>query len=96
MKFLVDAQLPELLCEVLAIQAYADAKMLCLITKDKDFYLSHILFEKPKQLFFISVGNLKNRTLFDLFRKHKNHLLALPADVQYLELTIDGLIITTK
>ncbi|GAB2596854.1 DUF5615 family PIN-like protein [Spirosoma areae] len=39
------------------------------ITKDSDFYDSHLLQNQPAKLLLITTGNLKNRQLLDLFRK---------------------------
>ena len=53
------------------IAAFADKQKLMLITKDFDFYHSHMTEGKPAKLFLITTGNLKNRQLFDLFRNNK-------------------------
>ena len=52
------------------IAAFADKQKLMLITKDFDFYHSHMTEGKPAKLFLITTGNLKNRQLFDLFRNN--------------------------
>lgn len=49
---------------------YADLHDLIVVTKDSDFYHSHMSLGKPKKLFLITTGNLQNRQLFDLFRKN--------------------------
>jgi predicted nuclease of predicted toxin-antitoxin system len=92
MKLIVDAQLPEKLCEILnqlglesihvdelpngdetsdiEITKFADRENLIVVTKDFDFYHSYMTLGKPKKLFLITTGNLKNRQLFDLFRNN--------------------------
>ena len=63
------------------IAAFADKQKLMLITKDFDFYHSHMTEGKPAKLFLITTGNLKNRQLFDLFRNNiliiKNNAFAV-------------------
>ncbi|GAB5525941.1 MAG: hypothetical protein Roseis2KO_38130 [Roseivirga sp.] len=49
---------------------FADHKDLIVVTKDFDFYHSYMTLSKPKKLFLITTGNLKNRQLFDLFRNN--------------------------
>ncbi len=65
---------------------------LIVITKDSDFFHSHILFEKPRKLLFVNTGNIKNRQLLDLFRK--NHLLifTLFNTLNFVELNRDGIV----
>ncbi|MEQ9102726.1 MAG: DUF5615 family PIN-like protein [Imperialibacter sp.] len=52
------------------ITELADRQNLILVTKDFDFYHSHMALGKPKKLFLVTTGNLKNRQLFDLFRNN--------------------------
>ena len=52
------------------ISEYADINGLIVLTKDFDFYHSHMTLNQPKKLFLITTGNLKNRQLFDLFRNN--------------------------
>ena len=47
----------------LEISEYADSNNLIVLTKDFDFYHSHMSVDKPKKLFLITTGNLKNRQL---------------------------------
>ncbi|RKQ51039.1 putative nuclease of predicted toxin-antitoxin system [Roseivirga pacifica] len=114
MRVLIDAQLPQLLKEILAsigieathvielpkgdttpdseIQAYADENDLMLITKDSDFYYSHITLSKPKRLFLITTGNTKNRKLFDLFRDNSLIIAQAVKRSSFLELNNEGII----
>lgn len=88
MKFLVDAQLPRLLCEIFEkagiesthvdslpagdessdkeISRYADKNDLIVVTKDLDFYYSHMIIGEPIRLLLITTGNIKNRDLFNI------------------------------
>lgn len=114
MKFLVDAQLPAKLCEILNsagldaahvdslpngdessdrdISFYADQHGLIVITKDSDFYHSHMLLQQPKKLLLITTGNIKNRGLFDLIRANTQTIRILFDSCNYVELTNDSII----
>lgn len=114
MKFLVDAQLPSKMCEILHLQnleavhinslpesdettdkeisLYADQNELIVITKDTDFYHSHMILDHPKKLLLITTGNIKNRALFDLIRANANLIKELFEKNVYVEMTNDGLI----
>jgi predicted nuclease of predicted toxin-antitoxin system len=52
------------------IRKIADQQERIVITKDFDFYYTHMANGSPKQLLIITTGNIKNRTLFDLFRNN--------------------------
>jgi len=114
MRFLVDAQLPEKLCEILSkkgfeaehvnalpdgdgssdlvISEYADKNKFITVTKDLDFYHSHMISRKPSKLLLISTGNIKNRTLFDLIRDNLTHIKVLFGSCDFVELTNESLI----
>jgi predicted nuclease of predicted toxin-antitoxin system len=114
MTFIVDAQLPNLLCEILtkagitaihvdalqdgdettdkAISQYADDHDLIVITKDTDFYYSHMISGKPKKLLLITTGNIKNKELFNLIRNNLSNLQKLFESCRYVELNNNGLI----
>lgn len=114
MKFLVDAQLPSKLCEILesigsysihvdslptgdetpdsVISAYADKEDLIVVTKDSDFYHSHMILGQPKRLFLITTGNIRNRRLFDLIRDNALTIKTLFKTCNYLEMSNDGII----
>jgi len=92
MKFLIDAQLPVGLKEILGelecdcihaqslpnrdkstdveIRKIADQENRILISKDFDFYYSHTRLNTPQKLLIVTTGNIKNRQLFDIFRKN--------------------------
>jgi len=114
MKFLVDAQLPAKLCEILHsaglnaihvdtlpngdessdrdIALYADQHDLIVITKDSDFYHSHMILRQPKRLLLITTGNIKNRGLFGLIRANAQTIKTLFDSCNYVELTNDSII----
>ncbi len=114
MKFLVDAQLPAKLCEILYsagldavhvdslpdgdessdkdIALFADQQGLIVITKDSDFYHSHMILQQPKRLLLITTGNIKNRRLFELVRANAQTISNLFNSCNYVEMTNEGII----
>ncbi|MEM9391506.1 MAG: DUF5615 family PIN-like protein [Bacteroidota bacterium] len=52
------------------IIAYADANEMFVVTKDIDFYHSFMTNGRPRKLFLITTGNIKNKQLFNLFRNN--------------------------
>lgn len=47
-----------------------------LVTKDSDFYHSHLLHGKPWKLVLIRTGNIRTRELTALFQEHLPAILA--------------------
>lgn len=47
------------------------------ITKDIDFYDSHLIRKVPEKLLLITTGNIKNRQLMDLFRSNFQEIASL-------------------
>jgi predicted nuclease of predicted toxin-antitoxin system len=114
MKFLVDAQLPVKLCEILQsvgleaahadslpngdessdrdIAVFADEQDLIVVTKDSDFYHSHMILRQPKKLLLITTGNIKNRRLFDHIRANAQTIHNLFNSCNYVEMTNDSII----
>ncbi len=62
------------------------------ISKDADFVNSFLLFGKPFKLLLISVGNIPNRALLELFDKNLPMLVAALASYEFVELTSSQLI----
>src|SRR5690348_5871036 len=52
------------------IADYADNQQMVLITKDGDFKTSHLLKQKPKKLIRITLGNISNEELIQIFDKN--------------------------
>jgi len=69
---------------------FADKNKYTVVTKDSDFYHSHILHGKPRKLFMIQTGNIKNRELFGLLRKNIETIKTLMKTCTYLELNEEG------
>ncbi|HZV33411.1 MAG TPA: DUF5615 family PIN-like protein [Verrucomicrobiae bacterium] len=47
-----------------------------LITKDTDFYYSHLLHRKPWKLLLVRTGNIRTRNLKALFERHLPEIIA--------------------
>ena len=57
-----------------------------IITKDKDFLDSYLLFDKPKKLILITSGNIKNKEFFFLFRNNFKTIIELLSKHSLIEL----------
>lgn len=75
------------------ISEIADKENRIVITKDSDFYDSHLLQRKPAKLLLITTGNLKNRQLLDLFRRNSPEIIRLFSSYNLIELTNDEIIV---
>jgi predicted nuclease of predicted toxin-antitoxin system len=73
------------------ITEYADREDFIVVTKDFDFYHSYMALERPKKLFLITTGNLKNRQLFDLFRSNSLILKNALERSSFIELSNEGI-----
>lgn len=62
------------------------------ITKDADFVNSLLLFGKPFKLMLISVGNISNHRLLDLFDKNLPMMVVALERYDFVELTAAQLI----
>jgi predicted nuclease of predicted toxin-antitoxin system len=52
------------------------AEQRVVITKDSDFYHSHLLHGKPWKLLLVCTGNIRTRDLTALFRQHMPEIVA--------------------
>lgn len=57
-----------------------------IITKDKDFLDSHLIFNKPKKLVLITSGNIKNKAFFFLFKNNFETVIKLLSRHSLIEL----------
>ena len=57
------------------------------ITKDIDFYNSHLIRNSPEKLFLITTGNIKNRQLLDLFRRNFSEITELFTHCRLVEMS---------
>ncbi|WP_425390578.1 DUF5615 family PIN-like protein [Ekhidna sp.] len=74
------------------ITQFADDQNLTIVTKDFDFYHSFMALKRPKSLFLITTGNLKNRQLFDLIRNNASIIKQALQRSSFVELTNEGII----
>ncbi|MEX2568719.1 MAG: DUF5615 family PIN-like protein [Cyclobacteriaceae bacterium] len=73
------------------ITEFADSENLIVATKDFDFYHSYMTLGKPKKLFLITTGNLKNRQLFNLFRNNALLIKNALDRSNFIELSNEGI-----
>ncbi len=115
MRFLIDAHLTHLICDVLhqrkhnaihvkqlpkgddmpdhIIIRIADMENRVVVTKDSDFYYSHILTGKPNKLLLIKTGNIKNKQFLTLIRTNISLIESLFESYNFLELNSEGVVI---
>ena len=75
------------------VAAFADANDMVLITKDSDFRDSHFLAGTPSRLIRVTLGNLANDALIELFDRHWEALAeALSDGPCYVELGSEGVV----
>ncbi|MBI3521040.1 MAG: DUF5615 family PIN-like protein [Bacteroidetes bacterium] len=70
---------------------YAEKHQLIVVTKDSDFFHSHSLLKKPAKLLLVSTGNIKNKQLFDIFRRNHLKLYELFEIVNFVEINSNGI-----
>lgn len=75
--------------EIRMISARSD---LIVITKDLDFYDSHLLRDSPKRLLLITTGNIKNHQLLNLFRRNFQEIVDLFEHCNLIEMSNEELI----
>jgi predicted nuclease of predicted toxin-antitoxin system len=76
-----------------AAAAFADANDRVLITKDRDFRDSHFLAGTPSRLIRVTLGNLSNDALLELFDRHWEALAKVLSESPcYVELGSEGIV----
>ena len=73
------------------IAAHADSNNLMVVTKDFDFYHSHMTVGRPARLFLITTGNISNAVLFQLLRSNAIRIRRLIENCTFIELSNDGI-----
>ena len=69
------------------IADYADSNKMVLVTKDGDFKTSHLLKQKPKRLIRITLGNISNQELIQIFDSNLLLIVAkMKADCCFIEI----------
>ena len=61
------------------INDFSDSQERVVISKDTDFYYSHVLHQRPWKLLLVRTGNIRAQELKELFRRQ------LPVIIQSLE-----------
>ncbi len=74
------------------IRTIADAQGRIVITKDFDFYYSHAGINSPRKLLIITTGNIKNSTLFELFRTNFQNIRIAFKSFSMVEMSNDEVI----
>lgn len=74
------------------ITEFADLNNLIVTTKDSDFYHSHMALNSPRKLFMITTGNMKNKQLFDLFRRNTLLIRRALENSDFVELSNEGIV----
>ena len=74
------------------ISKFADAHNLIVVTKDSDFYHSHMIFKQPNKLLLITTGNIQNNTLFALIEANATNIKKLFETCQYVEMSNESLL----
>ena len=68
-----------------AISALSVAEERVVITKDTDFYYSHILYGRPYKLLLIRTGNIRTRDLCELVKRQLPTIFAALEDHSLVE-----------
>lgn len=63
------------------------------ISKDRDFFDSILLHQKPFKLLFVTTGNISNNQLIDLFTKNMVSICDLFEKYQLIEININDIIV---
>ncbi|MFX0574054.1 DUF5615 family PIN-like protein [Nocardia nepalensis] len=74
------------------IAAIADREDRVVVTKDRDFWIGHILDRSPRSLLIVSTGNIANAVLLQLFSDHLAEIVQLLAESAVVELGRDRLV----
>jgi len=73
---------------------YADERSLVVITKDQDFKNSHFINKTPKKVIRVTLGNISNSDLINLFDKYLPFILPLSDKPEmYIEISKEQIII---
>ena len=79
------------------ICAYADKNNYVVLTKDIDFRNTFFLQDTPKKLIRVSLGNIRNQELIDIFDKNLDKIIkSLECNSCYLEIEKDNILVIFK
>lgn len=77
--------------QVLATLGDADDRVM--VTKDRDFEISHALRRTPRRLLLVTTGNITNNALIGLFENFLAIIEQEPSSAAYVELSTDAVIV---
>jgi predicted nuclease of predicted toxin-antitoxin system len=75
------------------LAALADADDWVMITKDRDFEISHALRRTPRRLLLVTTGNITNSDLIGLFEGFLAIVEQELSSADYVELSADAVIV---
>ena len=75
------------------IARVADLAGAVVITKDCDFFDTHILQNSPQRLLLVTTGNISNRQLLQIFERNISEILNAMEQSNVVELNQDRLVI---
>ncbi|MEV0034192.1 DUF5615 family PIN-like protein [Nocardia sp. NPDC050793] len=74
------------------IATRADREDRVVITKDRDFWVSHVIKKCPKSLLLVATGNTTNKALLEIFAAHVDDVIELLESCTVVEMGRDRLI----
>nr|WP_269781701.1 DUF5615 family PIN-like protein [Nocardia bovistercoris] len=74
------------------IAARADYDGRVVVTKDRDFWVGHVLHDCPKSVLIIATGNITNSALVELFEEHVDDIVNLLGMCAVVELGRERLV----
>ncbi|WP_431956193.1 DUF5615 family PIN-like protein [Nocardia lijiangensis] len=74
------------------IATRADQEERVVVTKDRDFWVSHVIKKCPKSVLIVTTGNTTNKALLDIFAAHLGDLVGLLESCSVVEMGRDRLI----
>jgi predicted nuclease of predicted toxin-antitoxin system len=74
------------------IRDFADLNNFIVVTKDFDFYHSHMSTQRPAKLLLITTGNIKNKDLIHLVRRNLGSIKKAFESCHFVELSNTELI----
>ena len=79
--------------QMLEICMYADAGSMIVVTKDSDFKDTHFIKQTPKKIIKVTLGNIPNNDLLNVFEKYLSFILSLTLKENfYIEISKDQII----
>ncbi|WP_063044784.1 DUF5615 family PIN-like protein [Nocardia pseudovaccinii] len=77
------------------IAILADRQDRTVVTKDRDFWIGHVLEGCPRSLLIVATGNITNAALLALVAAHLEQIVGLLSDCSVVEMGRDRLVAHT-